>query len=115
MNTPTPNTTPSIHSLYTFFLKPAHLNGKGKVTATIAQAEIKPLFNSITNRDQDELILHFSDRRRSLKCNKTQTEALWDIVGTDDHTKWTGTAITLEYFKARGGKYTIKIEGVTKP
>jgi len=114
MTTPTPNTTPTIHSLYTFYLSPAHLENKGKVTATIAQAEIRPIFNSITKQDEQALTLHFSDRRRSLKCNKTQTETLWTITGTDDHTKWAGTQITLERVKSKSGKYTIKIEGVTK-
>lgn len=115
MTTPTPPETipASIHDLYTFYLSPAHLEGKPPRTVTIAQAEIKMVFNSILNKDIPEVILHFTDARRSLKCNKTQTEALWDITGTDDHKRWTGSKITLTRTPTkRGGKFTIKI---TKP
>jgi peptidyl-tRNA hydrolase len=113
MSAITPNPTPkSIHDLYTFYLSPAHLDGKGKVTATIAEAVIKPIYNAIAKKDLYETVLHFSDRRRSLKCNKTQVESLWEIAETDDHAKWAGIKICLERIPANAGKFTIKI---TKP
>lgn len=105
MTTPTPK---SIHALYTFYLSPAHVDKPA--TVTIDCADIRQIFNSITNKNEDCLVVHFSDARRSLKCNKTQTAALWDITGTDDYTKWTGTRITLSPAKSKSGKNTIKIE-----
>ena len=106
----TQNQTQSIHDLYTFYLSPTHLEGKGARTVTISQAVIKEVFNSIQNRDVPEVVLHFKEARRSLKCNKTQTEAMWDITGTDDHTQWTGTRVILERVPTkRGGKFTIQI------
>lgn len=98
----------TIHDLYTFYLSPAHV-GENVRTVTIDRAEIKMIFNSIEKREKPELVLHFKDARRSLRCNKTQTETLWDITGTDDYTKWNGTRVTLSTAKTRSGKITIVI------
>jgi len=110
MTTPTP-TQPqarSIHDIYTFYLEPAHIDQPR--TVTIDQATIKPVYNAQLNRDVDQIVIHFKDARRSLKCNKTQVGALWEITGTDDHTKWSGTRITLTKVPTkRGGKFTIAI------
>lgn len=111
MTTPTPTQARSaatIHDIYTFYLSPAHIDKP--YTVTIGSAVIKPVYNEKANRDIDSVVIHFSDARRSLKCNKTHTEALWGITGTDDHTKWAGTRITLSKEPTkRGGKFTIKI------
>jgi hypothetical protein len=114
MTTQPPTAPKSIHELNTFYLSPAHLENKGKVTATIDKAVITEIFNSIETRNKWEMVIHFSDRRRSLKTNKTQQEALWTITGTDDHTKWAGTPVILERVPARGGKFTIKISKPTE-
>lgn len=111
MTTPTPTPTRSaatIHDIYTFYLKAVHIDKP--YTVTIDSVVIKPVYNAFADKDIDEIIIHFSDARRSLKCNKTHTEKLWDITGTDDHTKWAGTRITLSKEPTkRGGKFTIKI------
>ena len=109
MTTQTKPAPKSIHELHTFYLSQAHLENKGQVTATIDKAVMTEVFNTKKNREEWELVIHFSDRRRSLKTNKTQQEALWTITGTDDHTKWTGTKVILERVPARGGKFTIQI------
>lgn len=105
--TPQPKTAAGIHALYTFYLSPAHVDKPYNVT--VGLAEIKGIFNSIANKELPAVILHFSDARRSLKLNKTQTEAMWDITGTDDITKWAGTKITLSTKKTKSGKITIVI------
>lgn len=108
MNTQTPNPTPtSIHAIYTFYLSPAHIDKPR--TVTIDQAEIKMIYNAHANKELPEVVIHFKDARRSLKLNKTQTEALWDLTGTDDLTKWAGTRVTLSTAKTKGGKVTIEI------
>ena len=112
MNTQTQTPPQSIHELYTFYLSPSHVDKPR--TVTIANAEIKMIFNSIMNKEKPEIILHFSDARRSLKCNKTQTEAMWDITSTDDHTKWAGVRVTLSTAKTKSGKITIVISKPTE-
>ena len=110
-----PEPVRSIHDRFTFYLSPVHLEEGKKYPVTIAQALIKPVFNSITQREQDEIVVHFSDARRSLKCNKTQVEKIWDITDTDDLTKWAGAKIILERVPTkRGGKYTINISAPEK-
>jgi hypothetical protein len=112
MNTQ-PETKPqarSIHDIYTFYLSPAHLEEGMTYERTIDQAVIKAVYDDKANKEIEKPVIHFKDARRSLKCNKTQTEALWTITGTDDLTKWAGIRIALSKEKTkRGGKFTIKI------
>ena len=107
--TPTqPRSAATIHDIYTFYLSPAHIDKP--YTVTIGGVVIKPVYNAQLNRDIDSIVIHFSDAKRSLKANKTHVESIWEITGTDDYTKWTGTRITLSKEPAkRGGKFTIKI------
>ena len=110
---PEPRTSASIHELYTFYLSPAHLDADKPYTVTIGKAVITDVFDDKAGKELPRMVLHFTDARRSLKCNKTQIQAIWDITGTDDHTKCTGTRITMSKEPTkRGGKFTIKI---TKP
>ena len=100
--------TRTIHDLYTFYLSPAHIDKPR--TVTISQVEITEIYNEKANKDLPGIVVHFSDARRSLKLNKTQTAALWEIAGTDDYTKWAGQRVTLTKEPTkRGGKFTIKI------
>jgi len=100
--------TQSIHDIYTFYLEAAHIDQPR--TVTIDQAVIKPVFNAQLNKEIPQVVIHFRDARRSLKANKTQVAALWDITGTDDHTKWSGQRVTLSKEPTkRGSKFTIKI------
>ena len=109
----TTNPTPtSIHDLYTFYLSPAHIDKPR--TVTIESATIKNVFSAQMNRDIPAIVVHFKDARRSLKLNRTQTESLWDITGTDDHTKWSGARVTLSTAKTKGGKITIVISEPTE-
>lgn len=103
------NTQPqTLHHLYTFYLSAIHLDKPA--TVTIDSADIRGVFNDQAGKEIPSLVIHFRDARRSLKCNKTQTEALWTITGTDDYTKWIGTQVTLTKVPTkRGGKFTIKI------
>lgn len=104
----------SIHDLYTFYLKPAHLEQPR--TVTIDQVTIKPVYNPQLNQHVDSLVIHFKDARRSLKANKTHTEALWDITGTDDISKWIGVRVVLSKEPTkRGGKFTIKVSKPEQP
>lgn len=98
----------TIHHLFTFYLSPAHI--EKPVTVTIDSADIRQIFNDKAGKELPGLVIHFRDARRSMKINKTQAEALWKITGTDDHTKWAGTKITLTKIPTkRGGKFTIEI------
>jgi hypothetical protein len=104
----TPTTPQTVHHLFTFYLSPAHIDKPA--TATIDSADIRAVFNDKAGKELPALVIHFRDARRSLKCNKTQVESIWEIAGTDDHTKWAGTRITLSKEPTkRGGKFTIKI------
>lgn len=107
MTTPNPTQPQTIHDLYTFYLSAAHIDKPR--TVTISQATIKPVYNAKAMKELPEMVLHFSDARRSLKLNKTQAEDLWDLTGTDDHSKWSGVKITLSKVPTKGGKFTIKI------
>ena len=105
----TTNTNPqTIHDLYTFYLSPAHVGDKPR-TVTIDSAVIREVYSAQLNRNISALVVHFKDARRSLKLNRTQTEDLWELTGTDDHTKWSGTRVTLSTAKTKGGKITIVI------
>ena len=98
----------TVHHLFTFYLSQAHIDKP--TTVTIDSADIRGVFNDKAGKEIPSLVIHFRDARRSLKCNKTQAEALWTITGTDDHTKWPGTRVTLSKEPTkRGGKFTIKI------
>lgn len=107
MTTPTPQPQ-TVHHLFTFYLSPAHIDKPA--TVTIDSADIRGVFNDKAGKELPALVIHFRDARRSLKCNKTQVEQLWQITGTDDHTKWTDARVMLTKEPAkRGGKFTIKI------
>jgi hypothetical protein len=110
----TPTTQPqTVHHLFTFYLSPAHIDQPA--TVTIDSADIRQVFNDKAGKELPALVIHFRDARRSLKCNKTQVESIWEIAGTDDITKWTGTRVTLTKEPTkRGGKFTIKISKPTK-
>lgn len=109
MSTQTPPRT--IHDLFVFYLNAAHIDKPR--TVTVDKAEIYEIYNEKANKDLPGIVLHFKDARRSLKLNKTQTAAMWEITGTDDHTKWTGQRVTLTKEPTkRGGNFTIKL---TKP
>lgn len=97
----------TIHDLYTFYLSATHITTPR--TVTIDQAVIKLVYNAKAMKELPEVVIHFSDARRSLKCNKTQVETLWDLTGTDDYTKWSGVKIVLSKAPTKGGKFTIKI------
>lgn len=109
MNTLTQPQT--IHDIFTFYLSHHHITTPR--TVTIAKAEITGVFNDKAGKELPSVVIHFKDARRSLKCNKSQTQCLWDITGTDDLTKWAGTKIELSKEPTkRGGKFTIKISKV---
>lgn len=113
MTTPTPTQAQSIHDVFTFYLSPEHIDQPR--TVTIDQVTLKPVYNEKANKEIESVVIHFRDARRSLKANKTQTEALWDITGTDDFTKWSGVRVTLSKEPTkRGGKFTIKISKPTE-
>lgn len=98
----------SIHDLFTFYLKADHIDQPR--TVTIDHVTIKPVFDDKAGKELPAIVVHFKDARRSLKLNKTQTATLWEITGTDDHTKWNGIRVTLSKEPTkRGGKFTIKI------
>ena len=97
----------TIHDLYTFYLSAVHITTPR--TVTISLAIITMVYNAKAMKELPEVVIHISDARRSLKCNKTQVESLWDLTGTDDYSKWTGVKITLSKAPTKGGKFTIKI------
>lgn len=100
--------TQTIHQLFTFYLSANHLDKPA--TVTIDAADIRQVFNDKAGRELPAIVIHFKDARRSLKLNKTQTEALWEITGTDDYTQWAGTKVTLTKVPTkRGGKFTVEI------
>lgn len=100
----------TIHQIHTFYLSAAHLEEGKASTVTINAADIRPIFDDKAGKELPAIVIHFSDARRSLKCNKTQTEALWTITGSDNPSQWVGHKIRLEKVPTkRGGKFTIKI------
>lgn len=101
----------TIHDLFTFYLSHHHITAPR--TVTIDKVVITNVFNDKAGKELPSIVIHFKDARRSLKINKTQAQALWDITGTDDFTKWAGAKIQLSKEPTkRGGKFTIKIERV---
>lgn len=104
--TPKPdNRTP--YDVFTFYLAPAHITKP--TTLTILKAEIKDIFNPHTGEDEPALVIWFEKAHRALKVNKTQTEKLFEITGTDDHTKWKGAKVVLSPGIAKSKKKTIDI------
>jgi len=104
----TAQTPKTAYDVFTFYLSPSHITEPR--TVTIEKVEIKELYSSFEGQSVPAMIVHFHKARRVLKLNKTQALALMDITGTDDHTKWAGTTVTLSKVKIKGGKETIKIE-----
>lgn len=97
----------SIHDLFTFYLSARHIDGPR--TVTVDSVVIVPVYDPKKNQHVDSLVVHFKDARRSLKANKTQAAALWEIAGSDDYTRWVGVRVVLSKEPTRGGKFTIKI------
>lgn len=98
---------PTIHDVYTFYLKADHI--PEPATVKISKAEIKPVYNPNSGKDENQILVHFEGARRVLAASKTQANDLWEIAGSDDTSKWAGLRVTLTRAKARNGKMTIKI------
>jgi len=99
---------PSAFDLYTFYLEPSDLKSQTH-RVKIASAKAEPVFDPITKRDQQKIVLRFEQRKKIMPLNKTQVGALIEIAGTDDYTKWPGTEVLLTASIASNKKETITI------
>jgi len=70
------------------FLKAADLNGR-RVQVIIERVEMEDI-----GGDQKPVV-HFKGKDRGLVLNKTNSNAIWGLTGTDETDEWTGTALTL--------------------
>jgi len=99
---------PSAFDLYEFYLEPADLKGQSHAVKII-MAKAEPIFDPITRRDVQRIVLAFENRKKKMPLNKTQVAALIDITGTDDYSKWPGAEITLTPATAPNRKDTVTI------
>lgn len=99
---------PSAYDIYTFYLEPADLRGQSHAVK-LSSATVEPVFDPITKKDVDKIVLYFEGKKKSMPLNKTQVGAMIEITGTDDYSKWTGVTITLTPATATNRKETIAI------
>ena len=70
------------------FLKAADLQGK-RVQVTIESVDLEDIGG------ETKPVVHFMGKERGLVLNKTNSNAIWAIAGTDETDDWKGTVITL--------------------
>lgn len=92
----------SAYDYYQFYLKPEDLRGQ-EHTVKITKAYPKKFFT------ETKLVLEFENKRKAMKLNSTQAEAMMDITGTEHEKQWIGKEITLSDKVMFNGKRTIKI------
>lgn len=99
---------PSAYDIYVFYLEPDDLRGQSH-SVKVQAAKLEPVFDPLTKRDINKLVIYFEGKKKSLPLNKTQVGALINITGTDDYTKWTGAQLTITPATAPNKKQTIAI------
>jgi hypothetical protein len=99
---------PSIHDLFTFYLRPENLQGRTAVV-TIEDCIVEEIFNPRIRRNEPRLIVRFHGKKLRLCCNKTQAERLMEITKTDNYAHWKGHTVALSPATAPNGKATISI------
>ena len=70
------------------FLKAADLQGK-RVQVIIESVELEDIGG------ETKPVVHFQGKERGLVLNKTNSNAIWALAGTDETDDWKGTACTL--------------------
>ena len=75
------------------YLKAADLNGKS-VTVVIATATFEKLRGS-DGKEQDKIVLSFRNHKKTFALNRTNFDAVTDIVGDDETDSWPGHRIEL--------------------
>jgi hypothetical protein len=96
----------SAYDYYKFYLKAEDLMGKSHMVK-VSKAYPKKFFT------ETKLVLEFEGKRKALKLNETQAEAMMDITGTEHERQWVGAEVTLTPAKLFNGKQTIKVTGKT--
>lgn len=79
------------------------------IPATIRGAGVEELHNPRTNQKERRLIVEFDGKDKRLILNKTQAEAVADIAGSRDYTKWRGVRVAVQAGIAPNKKETILI------
>lgn len=70
------------------FIKAADLQGK-RVQVTIESVDMEDIGGEM------KPVVHFKGKDRGLVLNKTNSNAIWGITGSEETDEWTGVAITL--------------------
>lgn len=70
------------------FIKAADLQGK-RVQVTIENVDMEDIGGEM------KPVVHFKGKDRGLVLNKTNSNAIWGITGSEETDEWTGVAITL--------------------
>lgn len=104
---------PSVHDLFTFYLRPENLQGRTALVA-IESCAIEEIFNPRARRNEPKLIIRFHGKRLAFAPNKTQAAQIMEITQTDDYTRWKGHMIALSPATAPNGKPTIAISAPPK-
>ncbi len=99
---------PSAYDIYVFYLEPDDLRGQSHAVKVL-NCKLEPVFDPLTKRDINKLVLYFEAKKKTLPLNKTQVSKMIEISGTDDYTKWAGTQITITPATAPNKKQTIAI------
>jgi hypothetical protein len=87
------------------WLKADDLQG-AKPVVVIESAEVKE--NTYNGETKKQIVLKFQGKDKLLGLNFTNASHLAELTGTQDYTKWIGTAIKLY-------ATTVKVDGVPKP
>ena len=75
------------------YLKATDLNGKS-VTAVIERATFEKL-KAPDGKEQEKIVLGFRNHKKTLPLNRTNFDAVTDIVGDDETESWPGHRIEL--------------------
>ena len=95
------------------YLKSTDLNG-GRIEATIERAMLETL-KSPDGKEQTKMVLYFRKARKALPLNRTNFEAVSEVVGDDETDRWPGHRIELYADKTQMAGKTVDCVRIRAP
>ena len=96
------------YDIYEFYIEAKDLKDQAH-RVKVQEAYVKEVFNPGTKGKDKKILLRLVGKQKVLSLNKTRAEAMIDITGTPDFSKWTGVEIVIKPGK-QSGKDTVIIE-----
>lgn len=84
----------SYKTVFGSYLKQEDMQGK-VAKVVIESVSLDEVKDTDTGRNEHKLVMHFVGKDKTLILNRTNCEAVEQICGTDDYTRWQGHAVVL--------------------